>query len=257
MACLSVIVPVFNEALTLTTVLDRIAWAPLEIDRELLVVDDGSTDESLAIARAWASEHSDVASAVLDEPHAGKGAAVRAGIHHSSGNIVIIHDADLEYDPADHQKCIQPILSGECHVVYGSREVFSSNRLHSSLLFYAGGLAVTAWMNLLYGSRLTDEPTCLKTFDGDLIRSLRFEGDGFEWEPEITGKLLRLGFEIREVPVSYTPRKVGSGKKLNWRDGLRALTEAARWRFRPIDDERLAVDRWRSSRARQSPEPAE
>ena len=113
--------------------------------------------------------------------------------------------------------------------------------MHSSPAFYAGGLAVTCWMNLLYGASMTDEPTCYKTFDGPLIRALPFTGDRFEWEPEITAKLLRLGYDIAEVPVSYAPRKIDEGKKIDWRDGVMALWTALAWRLRPVGPVRRAL----------------
>ena len=123
-------------------------------------------------------------------------------------------------------------------MVYGSRQRFAANHMHSSWAFYVGGMLVSAWFSALYQTWLTDEPTCYKTFDGELIRALLFEGDGFEWEPEITAKLLRLGFEIKEVPISYTPRKLDAGKKIRATDGFRALWEGLRWRFKSIDSER-------------------
>ena len=238
---LSIIIPVYNEEATVVALLDRVLAAEVSARREIIIVNDGSTDRSRERIQSWRASLTathDVTVRILDKANGGKGSAVRAGIEQSSGDAVIIQDADLEYDPADYQKCIDPILAGRTRVVYGSRERFHGNRFHSSLAFYAGGLAVTYWVNLLYGASLTDEPTCYKTFDGDLIRTLSFDGDGFEWEPEITAKLLRLGYAIHEVPVSYAPRKVGEGKKINWRDGLRAFWVALMWRLLPMGEMR-------------------
>lgn len=234
---LSIVIPVYNECETLVELLGRVLRAPLSLEREILIVNDGSTDESASLAQGWVEglPAEDAACVVLlDKPNGGKGSAVRMGIEHSRGDVVIIQDADLEYNPADYQACVAEIIAGRELVVYGSRERFSENRLHSSLSFYAGGLAVTYWMNLLYGSSMTDEPTCYKTFHGPLIRALSFQGNQFEWEPEVTAKLLRLGIHIHEVPISYMPRKVNEGKKINWRDGVQALTEAFYWRFMPM-----------------------
>lgn len=234
---LSIIIPLYNEEATITELLDRVLAVDLPIGREIIIVNDGSTDDSRGCVDAWQARlpaDPGVMVRVIDKPNGGKGSAVRAGIEVSSGDVVIIQDADLEYDPHDYRKCIEPILAGRASVVYGSRERLSENRMHSSLAFYAGGLAVTCWMNLLYGASMTDEPTCYKTFDGLLIRTLPFTGDRFEWEPEITAKLLRLGYGIDEVPVSYTPRKIDEGKKINWRDGVMALWTALSWRLRPM-----------------------
>ena len=241
-AKLSIIIPVYNEAGTIAALLDRVAAVALPVDRELIVVNDGSTDGSGDLIRAWRAAHPEVAGQLLEQANQGKGGAVRTGIGVSTGTVVIIQDADLEYDPADYAKCIAPILRGEAQVVYGSRELLAANRHHSSWLFYLGGVAVSAWFSVLYFTWLTDEPTCYKTFAGDLIRALAFSGSRFEWEPEVTAKLLRLGYRIHEVPISYRPRRVTEGKKIRASDGFRALWEAWRWRFKSLaaDRERLA-----------------
>ncbi|MCJ8332046.1 MAG: glycosyltransferase family 2 protein, partial [Lentisphaeria bacterium] len=213
-------------------------------DKEIVIVDDGSTDTSWSLISSWQSAHADLSVKTLSKENGGKGSAVREGIKLSTGSIVIIQDADLEYDPGDYQKCIDPILSASASVVYGSREMFTKNRMHSSWAFYLGGLTVTFMFNILYLTRLTDEPTCYKTFDGDLIRLLLFEGDRFDWEPEITAKLLRLGFKIDEVPISYFPRKVEDGKKINWKDGVEALYIALKWRFKSIKSDREKLLGW-------------
>ncbi|MDP6451325.1 MAG: glycosyltransferase family 2 protein, partial [Lentisphaeria bacterium] len=172
---LSIVIPLYNEEATITELLDRVLAVDLPIDREIIIVNDGSTDDSRGLVEAWQARlpaDTGVMVRVIDKPNGGKGSAVRAGIAVSSGDVVIIQDADLEYDPQDYRQCIEPILAGRASVVYGSRERLPENRMHSSLAFYAGGLAVTCWMNLLYGASMTDEPTCYKTFDGPLIRTL-------------------------------------------------------------------------------------
>ena len=230
---LSVIIPVYNEEGTVTALLDKVIQSVISASLEIIIVNDGSTDGSPALIEKWVREHrkSHAEILYLTKENGGKGSAVKTGIKASTGDVVMIQDADLEYDPADYEKCIRPILDGECRVVYGSREEENRNRLYSSPSFYLGGLLLTFWINLLYHSNLTDEPTCYKTFDGPLIRSMPIEGDKFEWEPEITAKLLRMGFEIREVPVSYYPRKINEGKKIKWHDGIQGLWTAFRWRF--------------------------
>ena len=171
----------------------------------------------------------------MQQKNAGKGAAVRQGIAKSRGDVLIVQDADLEYDPADYPACVSPIAEGRASVVYGSRQESGKNRLHSSPLFYLGGIMVSFWMDLLYHANLTDEPTCYKTFRGDLIRSLDFQGNHFEWEVEVTAKLLRLGIEIVEVPISYFPRKIHQGKKIKWYDGISSLFTALYWKVMPVN----------------------
>jgi dolichol-phosphate mannosyltransferase len=241
MSLLSIVIPVYNEEETLVELLELVRKTPVSIPREIIVVNDGSSDRSPELMKEWVAgipPDGDVTAVMVSKENGGKGSAVRAGIEVSKGNVVIIQDADMEYDPNDYQRCIDPILSGAHKVVYGSRERFSENRMHSSIAFYAGGLLVTYWMNLIFGSSMTDEPTCYKTFDGDLIRSLLFEGNAFDWEPEITAKLLRLGYHIHEVPISYFPRGIEEGKKITWGDGVEALTTALKWRLLPLGSER-------------------
>ncbi|GEM_PF-76814 len=232
---LSVIIPLYNEEATIAALLDRVRDCPLTLRREIIVVDDGSTDGSRVIVERWLAANPDTperSARLIVKANGGKGSAVREGLRHSTGDVVIIQDADLEYDPRDYGKCAAPIVAGECRVVYGSRAL-SPNALRavSSPAFFVGGVLLTAWVNLLFGTVLTDEPTCYKCFDGPLIRALPFEGDGFDWEPEITAKLIRLGFEIREVAVRYTPRRAREGKKIRSRDGLLAFLTVLRWRF--------------------------
>ena len=234
---LSVIIPIYNEEKTVAALLDKVLRAKVPVSMEIILVNDGSTDSTPEICRNWIEQNRKRTPHVLKLIHrenGGKGAAVKTGIRASSGDVIIIQDADLEYDPEDFAQCIAPILHGECKVVYGSREADNRNRLFSSPSFFLGGLLLTWWINLLYNSELTDEPTCYKTFDGPLLRSIPISGNRFDWEPEITAKLLRMGFEIREVPVSYRPRKITEGKKIKWRDGLTALWIALFWRFAPI-----------------------
>lgn len=224
--------PCYNEEKTVFNALDMVLAAPLSIKKELIIVNDGSTDDSGNEIRRWMEIHKkDCDIKYFQKENGGKGSAVRMGIQNSGGDVVIIQDADCEYDPCDYENLIQPILKGETQVVYGSRERNAANRSKSSWLFYLGGLSVSLLFNLLYGTSISDEPTCYKTFDGDLIRSLDFKSDGFGWEPEVTAKLLRMGFEIVEVPIEYHPRKVTEGKKIRMRDGIRALLLTFIYRF--------------------------
>jgi len=234
---LSIIIPVFNEEKTVAELLTKVINAKISAEKEIIIINDGSTDTSEDLIENWRekNKHS-VSVKYINKENGGKGSAVRKGIAISTGDAVIIQDADLEYDPADYEQCFTPIRNGECRIVYGSRELkANAKRVYSSPAFFLGGLLVTKWFNILFRSSLTDEPTCYKCFDGKLIRKLNFKGNKFDWEPEVTAKLLRLGFEIKEVPVSYHPRKVNEGKKIKWTDGVSALWTALYWRLLPIN----------------------
>jgi glycosyltransferase involved in cell wall biosynthesis len=234
----SIVVPAFNEEHTIGAILEQIRavdLAPLGLDKQIIVVSDGSSDATAAMAR----EQPDVE--VLEyHPNRGKGAAVRHGIEHSRGDIVLIQDADLEYDPNDYRVLLPPLVDGSARVVYGSR-IRGYERDHGKHLVrrhrraylsaYLGGRVVTEFANLLYGCHLTDAPTCYKCFRSDVIKGITIERDRFDWEPEVTAKLLRSGVEIVEVPISYAPRSFKEGKKIGVRDGVSALWTLARYRF--------------------------
>lgn len=234
---LSVVIPVYNEEKTVVSLLDRVAASQTrELPLELVIVNDGSTDGSPGLIRAWIERHPEVQAVCIDKENGGKGSAVKRAIPVTTGEAVIIQDADLEYDPRDYAVCAAPIIDGECEVVYGSREESNRNRIYSSPGFYLGALSLTFLIDLMFNANLTDEATCYKTFRGCLIRALAedLEGDGFEWEPEITAKILRLGIHPYEVPVSYCPRKPSEGKKIRFRDGLLSIWTAYEWRFRSV-----------------------
>ena len=230
---LSIVIPVYNEERTLALLLQKVAAAPLSIAREIIIVNDGSHDHSEDIIHDFIKQDHAFEVKYLKRGNGGKGAAVRDGIAASSGSVVIIQDGDLEYEPCEYERCIAPIVTGEYQVVYGSRERKKHNG-YSNLRFYLGGLAVTYFIDLLFGCTLTDEPTCYKTFHGNLIRALAYENDDFGWEPEVTCKLLRLGYSIKEVGISYTPRHIAEGKKIRWQDGAKAFKIILQWRFRSM-----------------------
>lgn len=234
-ALLSVVMPVYNEEKTLEAIVAKVQAVPIR--KELLIVNDCSTDTSAEIADALAKKFQpsqwNTRLKVIHQPkNMGKGAAIRTGFAAATGDILIVQDADLEYDPGDYPSLIQPILDMTTQVVYGSRRLRASNLKYSGLQFYIGGVLVTWLTNLLFGSRLTDEPTCYKVFTKQVIANLTIVENGFAWEPEITAKLLRQGQAIIEVPIHYYPRHVDEGKKINWKDGIYALWTLIKYRFR-------------------------
>jgi glycosyltransferase involved in cell wall biosynthesis len=226
---LSVIVPVYNEAQTVAQLIERVLAVELgDVEREVIVVNDGSTDRSHDVLESIAARQP-VVRVYHHEQNRGKGAAVRTALEHVTGDIVITQDADLEYDPEEYPKLLALFEDPAVQVVYGSRNLRENPR--SSWTFYWGGRLVSWVANLLYGSDLTDEATGYKLFRTDLLRSLDLESDGFEFCPEVTGKLLKRDVEIHEIPISYQPRSLEEGKKINWRDGLRAIWTLVRHRF--------------------------
>jgi glycosyltransferase involved in cell wall biosynthesis len=225
---LSIIIPCYNEEGTIVELLHRVEAADIgAVEKQIVIVDDGSTDGTRDLLRHHASGHT----VILSERNLGKGAAIRRGLAAAIGDIIIIQDADLEYNPDNYADLIAPILDGRARVVYGSRERNANNRLHSGVSYYAGGKFLSALTNLLYGSAITDEPTCYKVFDASLLKSIPLVCTRFEFCPEVTAKVLRRGIPILEVPIDYFPRKKHEGKKISWRDGVEAIWTLIRYRF--------------------------
>lgn len=228
MELLSIIVPVYNEEATVRQVIDRLLAIDLPVPREILVVNDGSTDGTRG-----ALEEIPEVPGTLRIVHAavngGKGRAIRTGFEQARGTIVAIQDADLELDPAQLKDLIAPILAGEASVVYGSR--FLAGLPVAPWLTIVANKVLTGVTNLLYGSRITDMETCYKIMRADVARGLKLEANRFDIEPEITAKVLRQGLRIAERPVRFEPRSRAQGKKIGWRDGVRALEVLARHRF--------------------------
>ena len=223
----SLVVPVYNEVGTVATVVERLREIPLPIDREIIVVNDGSTDGTRELLDGLAA--ADPALTVVhSQENRGKGHAVRVALARARGTIVAIQDADLELDPAQIASLVAPILNGETKVVYGSR--FLAGRPAAPALTIAANRTLTWITNLIYRSSLTDMETCYKVMRLDVARSLSLTADRFDIEPEITAKLLRAGHRIVERPVTFSPRSNAAGKKLRWRDGVMALQ--ALWRHR-------------------------
>lgn len=224
---LSVVVPAYNEERTLATIVKRVLAVPVAL--EVLVVDDGSTDGTRGIADALQRDDPRVRAFHL-ERNSGKGAAVRRGIGEASGEYVVIQDGDLEYDPQDFVAMLAEIERTQGLCLYGSRRL-RYRSAHAQASYYWGGVVVTWFTNLLYRSRLTDEPTCYKMWRRELVQSLKLECDGFEFCPEVTAKVLRRGIAIPEIQIKYEPRTAKEGKKIKWRDGIIALWTLLKYRF--------------------------
>ena len=226
---LSVIVPVFNERSTIAEIIRRMKSVELPdgIDLEVIVVDDGSSDGTRQVLAQL--RDSTVRVVTLDE-NRGKGVAVRSGFEHATGDYVLIQDADLEYDPDDWPRLLQPVLRGRARVVYGSR--FTGERRNMLFFHWVGNRFLSLVTNVLYNTTLSDMETCYKLIDKRLIDGLTLRAQRFEIEPEITAKLLKRRVRIYEVPISYTGREYEEGKKITWRDGFAALWTLVRYRFR-------------------------
>lgn len=222
---LSVIVPVYNERETVREILERVR--AVGVEKEIIVVDDGSTDGTRDILRE--EEGRGDVRVIYHPQNRGKGAAIRTGLEHATGDVVLIQDADLEYDPRDYPRLLQPILEGRAEVVYGSR---FRGRCESMLFWHAlGNKLLTLATNLIYGAALSDMETCYKVFKAEVIKSIPLRARRFEFEPEVTAKLLKRGYHIHEVPISYSGRKHHEGKKITWRDGFTALWTLIKYRF--------------------------
>lgn len=222
---LSVLVPVYNEATTVAEIIDRVHQSPVE--KEIICVNDCSTDGTAAVLDALHQEGR--IHAVYHHPeNRGKGAAIRTALQASTGDVVIVQDADLEYDPADWPHLLEPIMSGKADAVFGSRFLGGPHRV----LYYwhsVGNGVITTLSNMFTNLNLTDMETCYKAIRGELARSLPLISDRFGFEPEVTARLAKAGARIYEVPISYSGRTYAQGKKITWRDGIAALFHIVRF----------------------------
>lgn len=224
---LTVIVPVYNEARTIDELLRRVLAAPYA--KQVVVVNDGSTDGTAGALETWRG-HPQV-ELLQHAGNRGKGAAIRTALEHARGQFTIIQDGDLEYDPEDYPRLIEPLLAGESQVVYGSRYLGGGGGTRPCWsLFRCGVWLLNRCVRLLYGARLSDEATCYKAFPTALLRAMDLKCERFEFCPEVTAKACRLGLRIHEVAIRYEARTIEGGKKIRFRDGLAALAALWRWR---------------------------
>ncbi len=215
---LSIVVPVYNEARTVGTLIEKVR--ALDLDKEIIVINDGSSDGTREALRPYEREGSDVR--VHHSPvNLGKGASVRIGFSYATGDVVTVQDADLELDPHEYHKMLIPILDGSADVVYGSR--FLGQGRKGRLTFYLANRGLSVLTNLLYGSHLTDIESCYKMIRRDVLPQLKLTASRFEIEPELTAQVLKRGLRVVELPIGYNPRSHNEGKKISWRDGFSAV----------------------------------
>ncbi|MBI2621009.1 glycosyltransferase family 2 protein [candidate division WWE3 bacterium] len=226
---LSVVIPVYNEKKTLRTIVEKVRGVS-DVEKEIVIVDDGSTDGTVDILKEMMKEDQSL-KIIIKEKNSGKGATLKEGFKHTTGDYVIVQDADLEYDPRDYKKLVEAVGKNGVEVVYGSR--FSGNYEDMSSLHYWGNKFLTLVTNVLYGVMLTDMETCYKLLPGDFVRNVKIESERFNFEPEITAKVLKSGLKLREVPISYKGRTHSQGKKITWKDGLSAVYTLLKFRARP------------------------
>lgn len=225
---ISVIIPVLNEVGTIQEIVRRVQAVEFPYAREIIAVDDGSTDGTHEALLEQSRETPEL-TVLTHRRNRGKGAAVRTGLRAISGDVVIIQDADLEYDPRDYPRLLRPIEEGRTRVVYGSRFLGE----HKAMYFWhsLGNKLLTLTTNVLFDTTLTDVETCYKVFTADVARSLRLRSDGWGFDPEITAKILKRGHRIYEVPIAYNGREFWEGKKITWKDGLTVLATLIRYRI--------------------------
>jgi glycosyltransferase involved in cell wall biosynthesis len=224
---LSVVVPVFDEHLTIAEIIRRVQAVDLGLDKEIVIVDDGSADGTREILQALTIPGLKV---VLHERNMGKGAALRTGFVRAEGDVVLIQDADLEYDPREYPRLLEPILDGRADVVYGSRFLGGPHRVNF-FWHYVGNRFLTIFSNMLSNLNLTDMETCYKVFRREVLGKIKIRSSRFGFEPEITMKVAKLKCRVYEVPISYSGRDYSEGKKIGWKDGLAAIFHLVRFRF--------------------------
>ena len=227
---LSVIIPAYNEEKTIGAVIGSVQKAALNgIKKEIIVVDDFSTDDTRKILLGLKGSNLKI---FFHQKNQGKGTAIRTGLKHVTGDIILIQDADLEYNPSEYGKLLRPIIEDNKNVVYGTRlEYIKHNVKNMNRLHFIGNIFLTHITNLFYNTRITDMETGYKVFRKEVIDKIKLKAKRFDFEPEITAKILKKGYKICEVPITFKARKFDEGKKITWRDGIKALFYLIKYRF--------------------------
>jgi glycosyltransferase involved in cell wall biosynthesis len=227
---LSVLMPVYNEAQTIREIITRVEAAAIgDVRKELIIVDDASTDGTRDVLRELAQNGKH--KIYFHGHNMGKGAALRTALTYAVGDIILIQDADLEYDPGEYAELIKPILEGRADVVYGSRLTGGKVGRAFNFWHYIGNKLLTFITNILYNAILSDMETCYKVFRADVIKNIQIKSNRFDFEPEITAKILRRKYKLYEMPISYYGRDFSEGKKITWRDGFAAIWALVKYRF--------------------------
>ena len=222
---ISILIPVYNEKESLQEILKQVESVDFELEKEIILIDDYSTEGTRDL---YASLPYKV---LYHNRNMGKGAALRTGFHAATGDIIIIQDADLEYNPIDYKPLVRMIVTDAADVVYGSRLADTRNNGKFLLLSYLANITLTYLTRLLYGTYLTDMETCYKAFRADFIKDITIKSNRFDFEPEITAKILKKNARFMEVPISYNARKTQEGKKITWKDGVQAIWTLFKYRF--------------------------
>lgn len=220
--------PVYNESATIRQIVGKVMQVPLDI--ELIIVNDASTDDTAEILNKEIKAKFPQIKILTHTVNKGKAAAIKTAIPQCTGDIITIQDGDLETEPNDLVHLTEPIRTGQASVVYGSRYL-NTHESHLYRSYQLGGRILSWTVNLLYGQHITDEPACYKIFRADILKSIQLDYDRFEFCPEVTAKVSKMGYKIKELPMNYYPRSFAEGKKLNWMDGIKALWVLIKYRF--------------------------